>query len=375
LSNALESDITITRMRGMTMGFVVGLAYNLKKDCPGSDMEVEDADAEFEEQSTVDRIAKALRAGGHRVVKIPYRPGLLSRLQRLNVDIVFNIAEGWEGRCREAIVPAILESLGIPYTGSDPLTLAVCLDKAVTKAIVSASGIPTPWCQKVNNVNELKDSRVDSLKYPLFVKPAYEGSSKGIRGSSKVTDYRGLLEMVNWITTVYGQPALIEEFLPGREFTVGIVGNQEITAFPIMEVRPVVEIEPESFVYCYNTKHNNLEQFLCPAHVTDELASAILDVAIRSYRALECRDLARVDVRLDSAGVPNFLEINPLPGLSTVSLFPVAAMASGLSFEELIWQILEVAVTRANVAERKATQAQTQQIIAGQRHRTVPLRR
>lgn len=357
------------------MGFIVGLAYNLKKDCPRSDMEVEDACAEFEEQSTVDRIAKALRAGGHRVVKIPYRPGLLSRLQRLNVDIVFNIAEGWEGRCREAIVPAILESLGIPYTGSDPLTLAVCLDKAVTKAIISASGIPTPWCRKVNNVNELRDLEAGSLKYPLFVKPAYEGSSKGIRSSSKVADYRSLFEMVNWITTVYGQPALIEEFLPGREFTVGITGNEEITAFPIMEVRPVLETEPESFVYCYDTKHNNLERFLCPAPVTDELAAAILDVTIRSYRALECRDLARVDVRLDNAGVPNFLEINPLPGLSTVSLFPVTAMASGLSFEDLIERILEVAATRANLAARRAAQVQTQQVIAGARPRTVLQRR
>ncbi|HXL03323.1 MAG TPA: ATP-grasp domain-containing protein [Bacillota bacterium] len=355
------------------MGFVVGLAYNLKKDCPGSDMEVEDADAEFEEQSTVDRIAKALRAGGHRVVKIPYRRGLLSRLQKLNVDIVFNIAEGWEGRCREAIVPAILESLGIPYTGSDPLTLAVCLDKAVTKAIVSASGIPTPWCLKVDSVNELNNYETDSLNYPLFVKPAYEGSSKGVRNSSKVTDYQGLIATVNWITTVYKQPALIEEFLPGREFTVGIVGNQEMTVFPIMEVRPVVETGPESFVYCYNTKHNNLEQFLCPAPVTDELAVAIRDVAIRSYRALECRDLARVDVRLDSSGVPNFLEINPLPGLSTVSLFPITAMASGLSFEELVWQILDVAATRANVAARKAAQVQTHEIIAEQRRKTVPL--
>jgi D-alanine-D-alanine ligase len=359
----------------MTMGFVVGLAYNLKKDCPRSDTEVEDADAEFEEQSTVDRIAKALRARGHRVVKIPYRGGLLSRLQRLNVDLVFNIAEGWEGRCREAIVPAILESLGIPYTGSDPLTLAVCLDKAVTKAIIFANGIPTPWCLKVNNVNELTNQTVDSLKYPLFVKPAYEGSSKGVRSSSKVADPAGLLERVDWITTVYGQPALIEEFLPGREFTVGIVGNEEITAFPIMEVRPVAETEPESFVYCYDTKHNNLEEFLCPAPVADELASAILDVAIRSYRALECRDLARVDVRLDAKGVPNFLEINPLPGLSAVSLFPVTAMASGLSFEELIDKILEVAAIRANVEARKATQAQNQQVIAGQRHRMLPLRR
>jgi D-alanine-D-alanine ligase len=338
----------------MTMGFVVGLAYNLKKDCPRSEILVEDADAEFEEQATVDRIAKALRAAGHRVVMMPYGPGLLSKLQRDHVDIVFNIAEGWDGRCREAIVPAILESLGIPYTGSDPLTLAVCLDKAVTKAIVSSYGVPTPKAVKIESAADLPEY-VDE-EFPLFVKPAYEGSSKGVRHSSKVNTREELVDMVNWITGTYRQPALVEEFLPGREFTVGILGNRQLETFPIMEVRPSLEIEPESFVYCYDTKHNNLEKFLCPAPISDELAGRILDVAIRSFRVLECRDLARVDVRLDGAGNPHFLEINPLPGLSTVSLFPIVAMAGGVSFEDLVRRILETAATRVNLRARKAAQ-------------------
>lgn len=338
----------------MTMGFVVGLAYNLKKDCPRSEMVVEDADAEFEEQATVDRIAKALRAAGHRVVRMPYGPGLLSRLQRDHVDIVFNIAEGWDGRCREAIVPAILESLGVPYTGSDPLTLAVCLDKAVTKALVSSYGIPTPKAVKVDSTADLPDDI--GMEFPLFVKPAYEGSSKGVRSSSKVNSRKELVAMVDWITGSYRQPALVEEFLPGREFTVGILGNRQLETFPIMEVRPAAEVEPESFVYCYNTKHNNLERFLCPAPVPDELAERIRDVAIRAFRVLECRDLARVDVRLDGAGNPHFLEINPLPGLSTVSLFPIAAMAGGIPFEGLVQRILDTAVARVNLQARKAAQ-------------------
>ncbi|HHY32440.1 MAG TPA: ATP-grasp domain-containing protein [Firmicutes bacterium] len=336
------------------MGFVVGLAYNLKKDCPRSEMVVEDADAEFEEQATVDRIAKALRAAGHRVVRMPYGPGLLSKLQRDRVDVVFNIAEGWEGRCREAIVPAILESLGIPYTGSDPLTLAVCLDKAVTKALVSSYGIPTPKAIKVESPADLPDDL--GMEFPLFVKPAYEGSSKGVRSSSKVNNRKELAAMVEWITGSYRQPALVEEFLPGREFTVGIVGNRELETFPIMEVRPTAEVEPESFVYCYNTKHNNLEKFLCPAPIPGELAERIRDVAIKTFRILECRDLARVDVRLDGAGNPNFLEINPLPGLSAVSLFPIAAMAGGISFEDLVQKILDTAAARLNLQARKAAQ-------------------
>ncbi|MFZ5924929.1 MAG: D-alanine--D-alanine ligase family protein, partial [Bacillota bacterium] len=357
LPKTIEPDIfhqrAPSKMRGMTMGFVVGLAYNLKKDCPRSEMVVEDADAEFEEQATVDRIVKALRAAGHRVVRMPYGPGLLSRLQRDHVDIVFNIAEGWDGRCREAIVPAILESLGVPYTGSDPLTLAVCLDKAVTKAIVSSYGVPTPRSVKVETADELH--KVD-LDFPLFVKPAYEGSSKGVRSSSKVIDREELARMVSWITGSYRQPALVEEFLPGREFTVGILGNNDLETLPIMEVRPVADIAPESFVYCYNTKHDNMERFLCPAPVSDDLAEKIRDVAVRAYRVLECRDLARVDVRLDRAGNPNFLEINPLPGLSTASLYPIAAMAAGLSFEDLVLRILEVAASRVNLAARKRAQ-------------------
>ncbi len=335
------------------MGLVVGLAYNLKKDCPRSEMVVEDADAEFEEQATVDRIARALMAAGHRVVRMAYGPAFLARAQRDQVDIVFNIAEGWNGRCREAIVPAILESLGVPYTGSDPLTLAVCLDKAVTKAIVSSYGVPTPRFAKVETPDDLK--AID-LEFPLFVKPAYEGSSKGVRSSSKVRDREELARMVSWITGSYRQPALVEEFLPGREFSVGLLGNATIQTFPIMEVRPVADVSLESFVYCYNTKHNNLERFLCPAPIPDELAARIRDVALRAYRVLECRDLARVDVRLDRDGNPHFVEINPLPGMSTVSLYPIMAMAAGLSFEDLVLKILEAAAARVNLAARKAAQ-------------------
>lgn len=326
------------------MAFSVGVAYNLKSDCPKAvSSEAEDECAEYEEKETVDRIIKALTNRGHRVIRLPYGPGLLGKLQRNRPDIVFNIAEGWEGRNREAIVPAMLEWLGIPYTGSDPLTLSATLDKATAKLIVSGYGIPTPRFVKVSSLKDL--AKVD-LPFPLFVKPDFEGSSKGIRESSKVTDNESLERMVGWILTTYHQPVIVEEFLPGREFTVGIIGNEELRIFPIMEIRPLSKVDPEGFVYSYETKHNNLEEFICPADIPEDLAGEIRDVAQRAYRALECRDFARIDVRLDASGRPNFLEANPLPGLSPVSLFPVAAMADGISFEDLVNEVLDLAVKR-----------------------------
>ncbi|HHY97995.1 MAG TPA: ATP-grasp domain-containing protein [Firmicutes bacterium] len=332
------------------MPFVVGLAYNLKKDCPRTGNDPEDIAAEYEEQSTVNRIARALRAKGHRVVRLPYGADIPSRLKRSHVDIVFNIAEGWDGRNREAHVPAILEICGVPYTGSDPLTLSLALDKSLAKMVMKARGIPTPKFAVVRNEHDFPKI---NLKFPIFIKPAYEGSSKGIRDSCKVDDQDQLLQQVNWALNTYHQPVLLEEFLPGREFTVGILGNDELQVFPVMEIRPKKDISPEGFVYSFETKSQNLEQFLCPAPIPKALERKIKNIAVRAFRALECRDMARVDVRLDGNDNPFFLEINPLPGLSSVSLFPLTARAAGLSFEELIDKILMLAAARTNIRMRE----------------------
>lgn len=326
------------------MPLTVGLTYNLKRDCPNR-LESEDAAAEYESEDTVDGIAEALSQEGRHVVLLPHRPGLAARLEQERPDIVFNIAEGWFGRNRESLIPGLLELLGIPYSGSDSLALGVALDKAMAKRVVSSAGIPTPQFCKVNSPEEAMHL---DLRYPVFVKPNSEGSSKGIRNSSRINNRSQLLEKVEWITTVYNQPAIIEPFLPGREFSVGLLGNgPNLRVLPIIEVCPGGRDEADhEFVYSYETKSGNLEWFKCPAPVSRELQRRIAHIAIGVYNLLECKDFARVDIRLDGDGNPQFLEINPLPGLSKVSLYPLQANAGGIGFTELINTILESAWSR-----------------------------
>lgn len=360
-------------------GLIVGLAYNLKRHCPDAGGMVEDAAAEYESEETVAGIAGAIEDLGHQVVHLPYRPSFPQDVLKARPDIVFNIAEGWQGRNREALIPAILEFYHIPYTGSDPLTLAATLDKAVAKMMVAAAGIRTPAFLKVESPVQCQKAHV---RYPVFVKPCCEGSSKGIRFSSLARNRRELLEKVAWVTHTYGQAALVEEFLPGREFTVGIIGNEELTVLPIMEVVPGPELatggeqlftggEEDSasgagesalastgagteFIYSYEVKSGNLERFLCPAPLEPGLEAAIRHLAVRAYRVLECRDLARVDIRLDKTGRPNFLEVNPLPGLSAVSLFPLQARAAGMSFRDLVGGILDASLRRLGLGRYMA---------------------
>lgn len=337
------------------MGVTVGLIYNLKSDCPVSQGEVEDADAEFEDEETVREIAAALERANYRVLLFKYDRSLARRLEEAGVDIVFNIAEGWEGRNRELVAPALLEMLNIPYTGSDPLTLGIALDKAMAKTIVGAHGLPTPRFEKVSRLSDLSRIKLD---FPLFVKPNCEGSSKGIRRSCKVNSESELEERVSWLLKTYRQPVLIEEYLPGREFTVGILGNEELITFPILEIRPSIPLShggsdesggEENFIYCFETKKKNLEKFLCPAPLPEEMAERIINLAVQVYRVLECRDLGRVDIKLNREGDPYFLEINPLPGLSKVSLYPYQASFMGFNFDRLINEILRNAMRRCGL--------------------------
>ncbi|HHV61566.1 MAG TPA: D-alanine--D-alanine ligase [Firmicutes bacterium] len=340
---------------------IIGLTYNLKGDYGGTSGP-EDSEAEFDSEETIENLVFALKRCGYDVIRLPYEPDLLDRLRREKPDLVFNIAEGLGGRNRESLVPAILEFLKIPYIGSDPLTLGLALDKATAKVLVAAHGIPTPRFLKIESPGELSfDGRcifnyaqnLHSLNFPLFVKPNCEGSSKGIQNSSKVDNLPGLLDKVELITKVYRQPALIEEFLDGREFSIGIIGNEELIAFPILEVEPGYQVEAGGFVYSYETKSRNLERFICPASIPRDLEDKIRAIACRAHRVLGCRDFSRIDVRLDSRGNPYFLEANPLPGLSQVSLFPLVASAAGLSFVELINRIVSIAIERLK-KEREA---------------------
>lgn len=279
------------------------------------------------------------------------------KLKNLNPDIVFNIAEGFFGESREAQIPAMLDMLQIPYTGSDPLTLATCLDKARTKEILSYYNIPTAHFIIANQLDQIKNF---NLTFPLFVKPVWEGSSKGIFSSSFVSNRKELYDQVERIINEYSQPALIEEFLSGREFTVAILGNGDEA-----EVLPIVEIDykdfPEGFIPVYSyeakwildTKENPLDVFSCPAKLNSALETKIKQVALNAYKTLRCRDWSRIDIRMNADNVPNIIEINPLPGIlpdsKENSCFPKAARTAGISYDEMLNKVLFAAARRYNL--------------------------
>lgn len=294
----------------------------------------------------------------HDVHLIEANKDSFEKLRMLNPDLVFNIAEGMHGISREAQIPAILDMLRIPYTGSDPLTLATSLDKARTKEILSYHKIPTAGFKVVRTLNEL-----DSLSfyYPLFVKPNGEGSSKGIFNSSLVNSPDELRIAVSKIINDYGQPALVEEYLNGREFTVALLGNGEsLRVLPIVEINfaglpehlaPVYSFEAK---WIFDTNDNPLDIFTCPAKIDSELQNKIESICKKTYSVLNCKDWARIDVRLDANGTPNIIEINPLPGIlpkpEDNSCFPKAARAAGLTYSDLINSVAYYGAQRYGLA-------------------------
>lgn len=323
----------------------VGLSFNLRgsggRDGP------EDMEAEYDAWSTVSAIAEALSFGGASTVcLLPVERDLPHLLEQTRPDIVFNIAEGRAGRSREMLAPALLELMGIPYTGSDPVALGVAMDKALAKAVAVATGVPTaPW-QVVSHADDAA-ALGRWASFPAFVKPLAEGSSKGVRSASRVHDPQQLARQVQWVLTTYRQPALIEAYLPGREFSVGLLGNRAVRVLPVLEVRPTRPVgDMSDFVYCYHTKSGNLETFLCPAPVEPQLQRDLETYGEAIFRALGLRDVARVDFRLDADGVPHFLEVNPLPGLSPASLLTAQAQAAGLALADLVAGILLASVNR-----------------------------
>ena len=329
----------------------VGLTYNLRKPVDLVAGQPEDFYIEFDDEATVDAIAGALRKGGCEVVKVEANEEAYTKILRLKPDFVFNIAEGIRGESRESQVPAMLEMLGTPYTGSGPLTLAVALDKALTHQVLNVNGVPSPKFQ----VFFSHDQKKSSLEFPLVVKPLAEGSSKGIRSSSLVKDERSLREQLSWVIGTYKQPAIVEEFLPGREFTVGLIGNSDPLVLPIVEI--LLEKLPSgaSPIYSYEAKwiwdvpEKPLDIFQCPADVPDGLEKEIRETAAKTFKVLNCRDLCRMDMRLDIEGKPRVLEVNPLPGLipdpDAHSCLPEAAAEAGFSYDQLVctifWQALK----------------------------------
>ena len=323
----------------------VGITYNLRKDFPARENDPIDQWEEFDSEETVDAIKAVLEKEGHEVFKLGGDPRLIDRLRETPVDMVFNIAEGVQGRSREAHIPALLEFLNIPYTGSDPLTLAVTLDKSMAKRIVMSEGVPTPGFRKVVTMEDL---RALDLRYPLFVKPCYEGSSKGVRLDSKILDARTLESKMRWLLDNYGPPILIEEFVSGPEFTVGILGNENPTVLGVMQIE-IKGISPSESIYSIEIKREWEEKvrYHCPPSVPEKLQKRIETVALGAYRALDCRDVSRVDLRVGEDGTPYFLEVNPLPGLSPAyGDLPIMAKCMGWEYDRLVRTIFHHALQR-----------------------------
>ena len=328
----------------------VGLCFNLKK--PQEASSSDDLYAEWDDEETIGAVCSAL-ARNHRVIPIEANEEAFEKFRKVRPDIVFNMAEGMYGTSREAQIPAMLDMLRIPYTGSDPLTLALCLEKALAKQVLSYYRIPTATFTVVHKLG--KKQEFPAL--PLIVKPLAEGSSKGIGNRALVHTSKQLKEQISTVLTQYHQPALVEKYLPGREFTVALLGNGAgLQVLPIVEIQfdqlpaqinPIYSFEAK---WILDTVEKPLEIFACPAKVALRLKKKIESVCQAAFRALRCMDWCRIDIRLDEAGEPNVLELNPLPGIlpnpDANSCFPKAARTAGLSYEDLINRVLEIACQR-----------------------------
>ena len=318
----------------------VGLTYNLKR----IDAHRDDAEAEYDSPKTVAALAAAIAAHGHQVVRLEATSRLPVRLARAKVDLVFNLAEGGVGRSREAHVPALCELLGIPYTGSDPAALCVTLDKALGKRILRDGGVPTPDFLVCETGREPLPR---GWRFPAIVKPNLEGTSKGITAASVVDDEAAMRRRCRAMIRRYRQPAIVERYVTGREFTLGVVGWPRPAAFPPMEV---VFLRPGTrTVYEYSLKQDwvgNVE-YVCPARIPRPLDAAMRRLALDSFRLFGCHDVARVDFRVDARGRPWVIELNPLPGLTPgYSDLVLNAAAVGVGYEELIGRILDGGLRR-----------------------------
>jgi D-alanine-D-alanine ligase len=326
----------------------IGITYDLKTDEPTPAGLPDDFQEEFDSPATIEAIASVLRGLGHEVALLGDGRYLLERLLADPPDFVFNFAEGQGvGRSREARVPAVLEMLGIPYTGSDPLTLAVTLDKDCAKRLVASAGVPVPTWQTVEPGDDPAElAGRGGVSYPAIVKPAWEGSSKGIRGKCVVDGPDEMIAAVESLRRDHQQPVLVEEYVQGEELTVGILGNAPPQILGVLRVVPVTR--QDRFVYSLEMKRDweRLVHYEAPPRLPKRDVEAVEEAALKAYRALGCRDVGRVDFRLRD-GVPYFLEVNPLPGLNPQSSdLVILSRLVGWTYERLIETILRVALER-----------------------------
>jgi D-alanine-D-alanine ligase len=342
----------------------IGLAFNQRPDDVVVDHDGErrttfepltDAYVEWDDRDTVNAVRNALQLFGE-VTLLEAVDDFPTRLREAKVDFLFNMAEGLAGPNREGHVPAIAEFVGVPYLGSDPLTLGIALHKVRAKEVFRQRGVPTPpflWIETPADLHALRNGH----PYPVFLKPAWEGSSKGIAEANYVRTPDEAIDRARQLLATYRQPVLAEAYLPGEEFTVAVLGNgDDAAALPIIRYRfdelpdgalPIMGYEAK---WKWDVPDNELDILECPANVTEATAAAVRRTALAAYGALGCRDWARVDLRLDGNGTPHVLEINPLPGIipdpMANSCFPRAAAAVGMTYDELIQTATRIAWRR-----------------------------
>ncbi|MBU1125068.1 MAG: ATP-grasp domain-containing protein [Candidatus Omnitrophica bacterium] len=327
----------------------IALTYNLKKK---DSTKPADYFSECDSQETVNAIISALQSKGHSVEAVDVEPPqVFSYFRQNRVDMVFNIAEGKRGRFRESEIPAILDYLDIPYTGSNTFSLALALNKTLTKKILKAESIPTPDFQLFETGNEQVDP---TLRFPLIVKPNCEGSAKGISSSNVVHEEEALYKKVREIIVMYHQAALVEEFIEGKELTIGILENGKTTILPILEIDFADCVASGEYFYSWRMKEFQgnkemglLPTFHCPARLDKHTESLVKQTALRTHHAVGCFDISRTDIRLSKDNIPYVLEINLLPGLNPrESNFPIMAYAAGMRYEDLIEAIVMSAMKR-----------------------------
>lgn len=320
----------------------IGITYDLREDYLKEGFTKEET-AEFDKRETIDAIECTLNSLGYQTEKIGHIKNLCSRLnQGKKWDLVFNISEGLYGIGREAQVPGLLDAYNIPYVFSGPLVMALTLHKGMTKHIIKANGLATPDFYVVHKIEDINKI---NIPYPLFAKPVAEGTGKGINAKSIVCNKEQLKASCKYLLDKFKQPVLIEEFLSGREFTVGVVGTgDEARSIGLMEV--ILNEHAEQDVYSYDNKEDYLQRVEYIL-ADDETAKACEQLAVASFRCLECEDGGRVDIRLDKNGVPNFIEINPLAGLNPIhSDLPILSQKNGISYKELIKMIMDSAIKK-----------------------------
>jgi D-alanine-D-alanine ligase len=337
----------------------VGFTFNVKRVTPDPSGELDD-EAEYDSPKTLQAIREAIASYGHQVIDLEATPDLPVQLLSTPVDVVFNIAEGFKGRSRESQVPSLLELLDIPYTGSDPSALSVSLDKALAKRMVRTHGILTPDYLLMQTGKERIPREIG---YPMLVKPVAEGTSKGVTKKSIVRDEGELREVAREIIQKYRQPALAEGYVAGREFTVGMLGERRPRVLPPMEI-VFLDREDPTPIYSFEMKQdwNDKIRYEVPARLSPRELDRLERAARECFSALGCRDVARVDFRMDAEGRIYFIECNPLPGLAPGwSDLVLIAKAAGLEYRQLIGEILSFAIRRHQERERERERARRAQ--------------